>query len=60
MEMVSYSDPEAHAVAYTLHASSSLLLNSVITYVNFVDEPDKNRVKVTWRALPRQQFRLVY
>ena len=54
VEQLSYSDPEAHVFVYTLHASSSFSvkpLNSVITYCSFVDEPENNRVKVTWRAL---------
>jgi len=57
VEQLSYSDPDAHTFAYNLLASASssirLLFNSMTTYVSFVDEPDKNRVKFTMRRLYR-------
>jgi len=53
VEQLSQCDPEAHTFVYTLHASrdANLFFKSLLTYCSFVDEPDKNRVKVTWHAL---------
>jgi hypothetical protein len=58
VEMLTYSDPDAHTFVYTLHASATIgyTLNSCITYVSFVDEPDKNRVKVIWRGIFQPGF----
>ena len=57
VEQLSFSDPNAHTFVYTLHASSTVqVLDSVITYVSFVNEPDQNRVKVTWRSLIQPTF----
>ena len=43
VEMLTYSDPDAHTFVYTLHASATIgyTLNSCITYVSFIDEPDE-------------------
>mmetsp|Transcript_2902 Transcript_2902/g.6731 ORF Transcript_2902/g.6731 Transcript_2902/m.6731 type:complete len:205 (-) Transcript_2902:235-849(-) len=51
VEMMQYSDPENHALVYTMQAARDKRLNSLAAFVTMVDEPENNRVKVTWRAL---------
>jgi len=53
IEQLSQCDPEAHTFVYTLHAfkgTARIFFNGILTYCSFVDEPDKNRVKVTWHT----------
>lgn len=58
IEQLSQCDPEAHTFVYTLHGSRDVgqFFNSLLTYCSFVDEPDKNRVKVTWHTLIELTF----
>ena len=50
VEMLQYCDPENHALIYTMKAAKTKFLNGLMMYVTMVDEPENNRVKVTWMA----------
>lgn len=48
VEMLSHCDPEAYTFTYASLASNQFVLNALLTTVSMVDDPENNRVKVTW------------
>jgi hypothetical protein len=56
VEMKRYSDPENHSLIYTMEWSDGFPIGPFICHVTMVDEPENNRVKVTWMGHTQNTF----
>ena len=48
VEMKRYSDAENHSLIYTMEWSDGAIISPFICHVTMIDEPENNRVKVSW------------